>query len=673
MKPNKYEYSLRFQLDPKTDVEHRINRLVDFCQKAEIDDVMFFVDAEDINHGHCTIEQVKPQIEAIKKAGEQIKKLGVTLSLNPWASLLHEERGRTLKVGQNFNTMVDYKGYKSKVVACPLCEEWRKYFVELYKYYCTELDIDTIWIEDDFRLHNHAPLEDVGCFCQLHMQKYSQALGKTVTREQFVQGLVDNVDGYRKAYLSVNRDVMESAMRYIIDELKGVQDGFGLMTSGANAYFVEGRDQVAMFQIMSERRQALNRLSLGMYRQDSSIKYGWILQCYMMLARKTCGDNQLVVGEIENFPMTLTCKSTKFTAFQMEMTLPLCLKGQTYDIFEFNGNGVTNGDAFAKQLSSRKKFFQSFLDSGCKFGDLKGVKSLYSPLTTLYKKNKKGKPSGMTPNDTFLAGILACMGISVEYTDSIGKGQTVAVSGEVLRTLNQEQIINLFKENTVILSGTSLSVLCELGLSGLIGVKEYTVIEERNGVVTYEQGVDESVMKIPDERSSCQFFTGDYIKVDFEEKANIHDYTEIRDFDNKRVGHGICSVNQRVIILPYMEVGKKKTSLADEYPLGLITPLRSRAMYNAINNAGKGEEVVRVGLENVTPYYFKEKDVIVFNNYSDDDYERLIFQCEEDYRFAEISARDGRSGKLEIKIDGNEKIIGYPVLGCSSVFVKLYK
>lgn len=670
MIPEKYEYSLRFALLDGTDIDDRINKLEDFCKKAKIDDVMFFIDAEDVNHGHCTVEEVAPHIKAIKKAGKRIRNLGITLSLNPWVSLIHGERGRKLKPGQNFTTMVTYDGYKSTVIACPLCENWRKYYVDMYKYYCTELKPDTIWIEDDFRLHNH--IYDVGCFCELHMQKYSEALGKEVSREQFVKGLVDNVEGYRKAYLSVNREAMESAMSYIIDGLKGVQDGFGLMTSGANSYFAEGRDQQAMFKIMSKRRTALNRLSLAMYRQDSSIKYGWTLHTSTMLARKTCGDNQLCVGEIENFPMTLTCKSTKFTAFQMEMTLPLCLKGQTLDIFEFNGNGVTNGDAFAKQLVSRKDFFQEFLDGGCNYGNLRGVKCLISKNVPLYKVNKNGKPSGITPNDTFLAGILGCMGISIEYIENFGFGETVAVSGEVLRAFKKVEIERLFRDNTVILSGNSISVLYELGLANLIGVKDFTVIPERNGVACFEEGVDQKVMVMPNERSSCQYFSGDYINLHFDENAKVHDYTQMRNFDNVTIGHGICSVNGKVIILPYMESSQNSRLMLGEYPLGLITPLRSRSMYHAILTAGNGNDVVRVSLENVTPYYFKDNNVLVFNNFSDDDYDYISFACEQEFKCADVINRNEKLEKIPLKKINGEYKVDVTLLGCSSTYLKLY-
>jgi hypothetical protein len=65
--------------------------------------------------------------------------------------------------------MVDVYGTKSNAVACPLCPNFREYISNLFAYYAREIEPDTIWVEDDFRLHNHLPLEWGGCFCDLHI------------------------------------------------------------------------------------------------------------------------------------------------------------------------------------------------------------------------------------------------------------------------------------------------------------------------------------------------------------------------------------------------------------------------------------------------------------------------------------------------------------------------
>ena len=53
--------------------------------------------------------------------------------------------------------MVDVEGNEAKLCVCPLCGEWQKYIARLYARYA-ELEPSILWVEDDFRLHNHGLL-----------------------------------------------------------------------------------------------------------------------------------------------------------------------------------------------------------------------------------------------------------------------------------------------------------------------------------------------------------------------------------------------------------------------------------------------------------------------------------------------------------------------------------
>ena len=110
-----YGYSLRYSLLPTLDFEERIEKLIDFCKTAEIDDVMFFISPKEVNVGHITIEEAKKYTDVIARAVERIKDLGVTVSLNPWVTLGHYDSGLGLKDGQNFQTMVGHDGTENGV------------------------------------------------------------------------------------------------------------------------------------------------------------------------------------------------------------------------------------------------------------------------------------------------------------------------------------------------------------------------------------------------------------------------------------------------------------------------------------------------------------------------------------------------------------------------------
>lgn len=108
--------------------------------------------------------------------------------------------------------MVDVEGNEAALCVCPLCEKWQRHIAGLYARYA-QLEPSILWVEDDLRLHNHAPLVWGGCFCEEHMRIYSERAGKALTREEFLRGVLrpGPPHPYRKIWLDVSRETMLSA------------------------------------------------------------------------------------------------------------------------------------------------------------------------------------------------------------------------------------------------------------------------------------------------------------------------------------------------------------------------------------------------------------------------------------------------------------------------------
>ena len=182
-----FRYILRYYIDPGYDEDARITELINFCNDSCIKEVMLFFNPEEVNNGHITPGELADFIPMAKKIKAALKENGIALSLNPWATTLHSPRGRKLKPGQDFRLMVGETGHDNGVTVCPLCKNWLKYICDLWAYAVKELEPDAIWIEDDWRLHNHGRILGWGgCFCDEHLRLFSERAGVEVTREEVI-------------------------------------------------------------------------------------------------------------------------------------------------------------------------------------------------------------------------------------------------------------------------------------------------------------------------------------------------------------------------------------------------------------------------------------------------------------------------------------------------------
>ena len=612
-------YSLRFSLIPSADFEKRMRALLDFCQEALIDDVMFFVSAEEVNTGHITLEEAKKYIDVILRAKEILKERGITISLNPWCTFSHYDGGRKLKAEQNFRVMVGADGTKAERVVCPLCENWRKYFVQLYSFYVETLQPEILWFEDDFRFSNHSPV-DYGCFCDEHMELFNAAAETSYDRETFVKKIFTD-EKIRKAYLDVQRFTLKDMLLYSMKNIKG-QNRFGLMTGGAGLN--EGRQYRDIFGILSDgRKKPYNRICLNSYRQRGMQEYAWDFNEASMFTRKITNDYAHCVSEMENFPHSMYTKSAKYLKYQLLTSAPLCLKGDTLSIFEFNGNGIVNGKAYASVLKSVKGYLGRLNEIGVSPENMVGVKVLINENSVYTVKNPKD--FGFNISDGWLFAYLEQIGIACTYSFNINvKGEVVAVSGQVLRNFTREQIIVLFKNNFVIITGDNIEVLKDMGLLYLIGAENYEIFEEGQGKHSMEQdATGAEIMGVDCLRATAQFFCGDYYNIRYNATAEKTVHTYMLNYNEEKVGDAIVSVGN-TLVFPY-----KNINFYRYIPISLICPLRAYAVKEALrNNAVNSKALYFIQEENVCIYAFDKGDKVymICVNFAEDDYPQLHIQ-----------------------------------------------
>jgi len=108
----KVKYHLRFQVIPGKNVADDARMLADFCVKHNIEEVVLFFAGEEWNNG---------LLSKVREAKEILEERGISVSLNPWMTVLHCDRGRGFPPDRKFKPMVSPAGEEARACAS-LCQ-----------------------------------------------------------------------------------------------------------------------------------------------------------------------------------------------------------------------------------------------------------------------------------------------------------------------------------------------------------------------------------------------------------------------------------------------------------------------------------------------------------------------------------------------------------------------
>lgn len=554
MEDNKFLYSLRYAVEPGFHEEERLEKMVEFCKAACIDDVMFFINCEELNRGHLTIEETLPWLEVIRKGQELLRPMGITTSINPWTTLLHGDRGRKLGKGQDFDLMVDPYGNSATATACPLSHSWRSYISDMYALYASQKP-NIVWVEDDFRLHNHEPLVWGGCFCEAHLEEYSRRIGHRVKREDFLNGILEpySPHPYRKIWLDTSRDTMRELAELIGNSVRkgSPETRVGLMTSNPYVHCAEGRDWQGVFKGFSGDKPGFNRVHLPSYVETTPQQYLRHFNRDSMLTRAMTPRSTIVMPELESFPDTRFVKSKAFTAFQLHTSSILNSDGITLNIFDMMGNGILE-EGYEDFLKDSKEFLSGIKRLGLKTERQMGIKVLVDEKSSYTLHTSKGEAmEELYPQEYFWAELLSSYGISYTYsTDKNHKNNILAVSGQYFRNLSGTELEVLFRDNFIILEGQAAATLFEMGYGQLAGIKNAVWHRQNTGFQAYEQVCDGNMyFGIKEARLSSQCHAGDFLEIEYVEKPLI--ISEIKNPYGCTVANGMSLYKDKVLLFPY--------------------------------------------------------------------------------------------------------------------------
>ncbi|MEG2020331.1 MAG: hypothetical protein RR087_01085 [Oscillospiraceae bacterium] len=631
--PDCFKYIFRFCCDPGFNDEREVKELAKFVKAARIDDVMVFANVEEINTGHMSFDEQDVYMDLMRRVKEVLMPLGVTMSINQWHSIMHADIGKKLRADQHFRLMKDPLGNESTLCVCPRCEEWQNYITHLYARYA-ELSPNMVWVEDDFRLHNHSPLVWGGCFCDEHMKLFSKAAGKTLTREEFVNGVLSpgEVHQYRQIWLDDARQEMRENAEAIGAAVHAVNPEIrvGLMTSAPHIHAAEARDWHGVLNGFASATDSSNnsvppvcRIHLPGYIEPTPSKYMMNFNAVSMLTRAMLPTNTEVYPELENYPYTRFAKSRAFTRFQLLAAMPLRLAGITIDLYDLNGSGIMWDEGYQDTLYEVKDYLIALTESGIFDEPSLGVTVLYSELSSYTLHTQNGdKMEELYPAEMLFASLLPSFGIPVKYSDEYNiKGKIVAISGQYLRNLTPLEIQRLFTDNFIILDGTAAEVLYSLGLGELANITNAHFETPDQGLFTYDEVCNgKEYCGLEKARTSAAIISPPVLNVEY-----CSPYEAITQFYNsyrKRTMNGITLAKSNVMVFPF---GNFESF--PEMPAMLLTSVRKAIFSDVIMRASEEFESLPIVLNapylNPYCYILPSKLAIYLVNASTDDYNSI--------------------------------------------------
>ncbi len=143
------------------------------------------------DYGFPALDVHRQTAETLAEVAEKFRKIGVRVSLQLSNSIGHgqymesEDCSGLVYDGSPIEKMVGHDGTVANYCFCWRGKNFREYVLTELKAYLTAIQPHTLWVDDDLRASNHAPVA-YGCFCDDCIAAFNEKYGSAFTREELV-------------------------------------------------------------------------------------------------------------------------------------------------------------------------------------------------------------------------------------------------------------------------------------------------------------------------------------------------------------------------------------------------------------------------------------------------------------------------------------------------------
>jgi len=463
-------YHLRFQVIPGPNAERDARALARFCTEHGVEEVVLFFAAEEWNNGLLSADEEDLWFDTVKRAKGILDSAGIAVSLNPWMTVLHTDRGRRFPVDCSFKPMVSPLGETSQACASFADTAWRRYVWDLYGRFAA-LGFRVIWVEDDFRYHNHAPLTWGGGFEPEVLERFARKVGRNVTRREVVAAILKPGEPHpwRALWMETWREIQLEVARGFAEAIAEGAPGptrLGLMSSHPSSHSAEGRDWHALFDALSINGKVAHRPHYAAYGDSPGKSRGYSIMMLDVQRGFRPADCE-VAPEVENFPFTAWNKSDSQTWSEMALCMFYGSDALLLDLFPFSGNPADEEPQIGGMLDRSRPALEWIAARFPKGLETRGVGIPWKEDAQAHVRTGAGRSLSEWNATSFEPGnLLLPYGVPVSARPQPAN----AVFGSLAWAFDDEEVLRMLSGG-LLLDGASAEILHRRGFAEHIGVE----------------------------------------------------------------------------------------------------------------------------------------------------------------------------------------------------------
>lgn len=213
---------------------------------GSVDEVWFATD-----YGFPSIENHIRTAETLVPFAEKFRALGVRVSLQLSNSIGHGEYMSSrdcsglVYEGSPVEHMVGDDGTTARYCFCWNGPHMREYIGAELEAYCSRLKPYRVWVDDDLRTQNHAPVGN-GCWCDDCIAKFNARYGSSFTREELVDAVNNGDIIWRERHIEFLRDGLADFAAFLGRSIHAAspETMMGYQHGGVTGYTGWGMDHV---------------------------------------------------------------------------------------------------------------------------------------------------------------------------------------------------------------------------------------------------------------------------------------------------------------------------------------------------------------------------------------------------------------------------------------------